>query len=125
MAANVVNKSTKLTRGFPAQLGTITAANDVVTFTLSEPTRDHQGVLVIQVRNGPVAGVYKLEASIDGAVSWGDIATLSTTTTADFGDQAASVLNTYTVSGFGSGALFRFGRTDATGGGGIVFALVG
>lgn len=127
MAASVKNKGglpTKLTRGFPANLGTISAANDVVAFTIPEPSRDHQGNIVIQVSAGLITPTFKLEASIDGGSSWFDIS-ISPVTTADFGDTACSGAVQVNVSGFGAGAVFRFGRNDAGGGSAAVFALVG
>src|SRR4029077_17122196 len=60
---------TKLTRGKPAQLGTLIAANTAVAFTVPEPTRDNQGVLIIQVA-GTAGTTATLEGSIDGGVTW-------------------------------------------------------
>lgn len=115
---------TKLPRGKCTNLGTLGAANDAVAFSISEPTRDHQGLLVIQVVGNLVGGTYKLEYSLDGGTSWTDLASTTATATADFGDTAAITGNTYTVSGFG-GATFRFGTTAFTSGTGTVWALVG
>ena len=118
---------TKLTRGFPAKLGSVTAQNDVVAFTIPEPTRDNQGALVIQAVGG-VTPTYGLEASLDGGVSWFSVAQAAAPNpvigAALFGD-TSSFAAVYQVSGFGSGAQFRFGRTDATGGAAAVWALVG
>lgn len=116
---------TKLNRGRAAQLGTIVAANDAVAFTIPEPTRDNQGALCIQVQGGTTPTCL-LEASIDGGTSWFVVPLPTVITTAAFGD-AATTATFYpiTVSGLGSGATFRFGRTDANGGNAIVFALVG
>ena len=129
---NLGGKPSKLARGVagvgpsgaePAAIGTVTAQNDVVAFTIPEPTRDNQGVLLIQAVGG-VTPTYSLEVSIDGGATFGVITPASTLGAAAFGDTSA-FLATYTVSGMGAGAQFRFGRTDATGGGANVFALVG
>jgi hypothetical protein len=126
-SVNVVVPSlvTKLTRGFPAKLGSVTAQNDVVAFTVPEPTRDNQGAVVIQAIGG-VTPTYALEASLDGGVSWFTltVAANPTISAASFGD-TSSFAAVYTIAGFGSGAQFRFGRTDATGGAAVVWALVG
>jgi len=128
-SVNVVmpNLVTKLTRGFPVKLGSVTAANDVVAFTVPEPTRDNQGAVVIQAIGG-VTPTYGLEASLDGGVSWFSVAPPAAPNpvigAALFGD-TSSFAAVYTIAGFGSGAQFRFGRTDATGGAAVVWALVG
>lgn len=123
MAANVTNTTKfKLTRGRPQLLGTVTAANDAVQFTISEPTRDHQGVLAFQFVGGTTPTA-KLEFSLDGGNTWSDL-TFTAITTADFGDTAATQAGLVTVSGLG-GASFRLGRTDAGGGAASVWALVG
>lgn len=127
MAASVKNKfgkPTKLTRGSPANLGTITAANDVVAFTVSEPSNFHQAKVVIQVASGLTNPTFAMEFSLDGGNSWTDIP-LTPVLTADFGDTAASGGMSVDISGQGSGAIFRFGRTDGNGGAAAVWALVG
>lgn len=124
---NVPNPGTiKLTRGKPVNLGTIVAANDAVQFTIPEPTRDNQGALCIEMVGGvgPVVGL--LEASLDGGTTWFIVTLPTVITTSAFGDTATTgTFYPITISGLGSGALFRFGRTDATGGNCAVWALVG
>lgn len=123
MAANVVNVTKfKLNRGTPVKLGTVVAANDAVQFSISEPTRDHQGVLFFQFVGGTTPTA-KIEVSLDGGLTWSDLA-FTAITTADFGDTAATQAGAVTVSGLG-GATFRLGRTDAGGGNAVVWALVG
>src|SRR5260370_41759428 len=113
---------TKLPRGKPTQLGTITTANDAVSFTFSEPSGMNQGFLVIQTRGGTTP-VCVLEFSLDGGTSWeGFTATpaaaitgiyfpYSTAAGALLSDTAATFAAQYNVGGLGSGALFRFGLT--------------
>lgn len=126
MAASVKNTQViKLTRGFPAKLGTIVAANDAVAFTIPEPTRDNQGALCIEMVGGTTpTGL--LEASLDGGVTWFVVTLPTVITTAAFGDTATTgTFYPIVVSGLGAGALFRFGRSDANGGNTVVWALVG
>lgn len=123
---------TKLPRGRSVNLGAITAAGDVVSFTISEPTNTNQGALVIQTAGGTTP-VCVLEASLDGGVTWFTFPVVATTfvffpfaiTGQPGADTAATFAATYNVAGFGSGALFKFGRTDAGGGAANVWALVG
>lgn len=123
---------TKLPRGKPTNLGTITAAGDVVSFTFSEPSGMNQGFLVIQLAGGTTP-VGVLECSLDGGATWFTFPVASTTgifflyaiTGQPGADPAATFAGQYNVGGFGSGALFKFGRTDAGGGGAVVWALVG
>ena len=124
---NVPNPGTiKLSRGRPVNLGTIALVNDAVQFTVPEPSRDHQGNIVLQVANGITGGTFKLEASIDGAASWFDVTLPTASTTADFTDTAASAgFGPVNLSGFGSGALFRFGLSAVTSGSAAVWALCG
>lgn len=128
---------TKLTRGKNANLGTIAVAGDVVAFTVPEPSRDHQGALLIQVGPGNIvigAGTFTLEVSIDDGASWFTFPTVTTTgvevvyaiTGQPGADTAAVFAAQYNVSGFGSGARFRFGFVASpTSGSGPVWALVG
>src|SRR6516162_7945155 len=91
---NIGGKPQKLTRGVagtgpagaqPFPLGAVTAANDVVAFTIPEPTRDNQGVLLIQSVGG-VTPTYALEVSIDGGATFATIAPTTTLAAASFGD---------------------------------------
>lgn len=132
MAATVVNTpnpgTIKLTRGKAANAGVIGAANTVVQFTVPEPSRDHQGNIVIQVSNtGTLVGAtFKLECSLDGGVQWFDVVLPTASTTADFTDTAASAgFGPVNLSGFGAGALFRFGISAVTSGTGTVWILCG
>jgi hypothetical protein len=117
---------TKLTRGKPAQLGTLVAANTAVAFTVPEPTRDNQGVLIVQV-TGTAGTTATLEGSIDGGVTWFIIPPLQTfaVTGQLTGDTAATLAFSYTVSGMGSGLLFKFGFAGAGVPTAVVWALVG
>jgi hypothetical protein len=132
-ATVVTSLVTKLTRGFPAKLGSVTASGDVVAFALPEPSRDHQGFLIIQAVGGTTP-TFALEVSIDGAATWAVVPVAAgpgagsitlTLTGQPGGDTAAAFMAQYNVSGFGAGAQFRFGRTDANGGASAVWALVG
>lgn len=128
---------TKLTRGKNINLGSIAVAGDVVSFTVPEPSRDHQGALIIQVGPGNIvigAGTLALEVSTDDGASWVTFPTVTTTgvvaiyaiTGQPGGDTAAVFSAQYNVSGFGSGARFKFGFVASpTSGTGPVWALVG
>lgn len=116
---------TKLTRGKAVNLGVIVAANDVVRFTVPEPTRDNQGVLCIQMVGGTTpTGL--LNCSLDGGTTWFAMPLPTVITTAGLTETATTgTFYPITVSGLGSGALFEFGRSDAGGGNTNVWALVG
>jgi|SRR5579859_4017258 len=128
---------TKLARGKNTNLGTIAVAGDVVAFTVPEPSRDHQGALLLQVGPGNIvigAGTLALEVSEDDGASWFTFPTVTTTgvvviyaiTGQPGGDTAAVFAAQYNISGFGSGARFRFGFVASpTSGSGPVWALVG
>jgi hypothetical protein len=121
--AVVASLITKLPRGKNTNIGSVTAQNDVVAFSISEPTGDSQGGMVIQAVGG-VTPTYALNVSIDQGVSWGSLPATTTLGAAAFGD-TSSFQAIYTISGYGSGAQFRFGRTDATGGAAVVWGLIG
>lgn len=118
----------KLTRGFPAKLGTLIAANTAVAFTIPEPTRDNQGVLVIQT-SGTAGTTATLEGSIDGGNTFFVIPASTTPTLAITGqltgDTAATFAACYQVSGMGAGTLFKFGFAGAGVPTAVVTALVG
>lgn len=112
MASVVVNNGTiHLTRGVATFLGTLTAAVQVVQFTIPEPVRDAQGFVIIQSR-GTAGTTATLQVSVDQGVSW---ATLGSSATIVFGltplngDTAAGSSDAFQVNGMGSGTLFRFG----------------
>lgn len=117
---------TKLTRGKNINLGTLGANGNVVAFTVPEPSRDHQGNIVIQVA-GNLVGTTALEVSIDQATTWAVLAATVTLTTTGQpgGDTAAVSMAQYNVSGFGAGAQFRFGLSAFTSGTGTVWVLCG
>jgi hypothetical protein len=119
---------TKLTRGRFAQLGTLVAANTAVAFTIPEPTRDNQGVLVVQT-SGTAGTTATLEGSIDGGNTFFVIPASTNPTLAITGqltgDTAATFAACYQVSGMGAGTLFKFGFAGAGTPTAIVFALVG
>jgi hypothetical protein len=125
----VVALVTKLTKGRNINLGSIAAAGDVVTFGISEPTGDSQGGMIIQVSAGGVlgAGTFALEVSIDNGVSWANMAPLTLTLTGQPGaDTPANFMAVYTISGFGSGSVFKFGFVVApTSGSFPVWGLMG
>jgi hypothetical protein len=127
LVKNQGGKPQKLTRGFPVNLGTLAANGDVVAFTIPEPSRDHQGNLVIQVGPGIAGGTFALEASLDGAVSWAVVTGTSLGVSGQPGSDTAAVFAAqYNVSGFGAGAQFRFGLATApTSGNSAVTVLVG
>lgn len=115
----------KLPRGKPVNLGVIVAANDVVRFTVPEPTRDNQGVLCIQMVGGTTpTGL--LNASLDGGTTWFAVPLPTVIITAGLTEAATTgTFYPITVSGLGSGTTFEFGRSDANGGNTNVWALVG
>lgn len=129
MASTVKNSPNpgpiKLTRGKPVNLGTIVSANDAVAFTIPEPTRDNHGTMCIEMVGGTTpTGL--LEASLDGGTTWFVVTLPTVITTAAFGDTATTgTFYPINIAGLGSGALFRFGRSDANGGNTAVWALVG
>jgi hypothetical protein len=128
---------TKVPKGRSTNLGSITAAGDVVTFDISEPTRDSNGKMLIQVGPGTLSlgpGTFALECSIDGGVSWFTFPTVTTAeevvvyglTGQPGGDTATIFAASYYIGGFGSGALFKFGFvTGPTSGSSPVWVLVG
>ena len=130
--AVVATLVTKLTRGRPTNLGTITAAGDAVAFSIPEPSNMPDGGLCIQTAGGTTP-VGVLETSLDGGVTWFTWPTVVTTgvffpfalTGQIGGDAAATFAGQWRIGGFGSGAQFRFGRTDAGGGNAVVWALYG
>lgn len=118
----------KLTRGLSARLGTLVAANTAVAFTIPEPTYWNQGVLIIQT-SGTAGTTATLEGSIDGGNTF-FVIPASTTPTLSLtgqltGDAAATFAAAYTISGMGSGCLFKFGFAGAGVPTATVFALVG
>ena len=128
MAATITNGPSpfpKLTRGVAVKLGTITAQNSAVSFTISEPTFQSQGFMCIQMVGGTTpTGL--LEASLDGGTTWFLVTLPTVVTTAAFGDTATTgTFSPINIGGLGSGALFRFGRSDANGGATAVWALMG
>jgi hypothetical protein len=118
----------KLTRGKPANLGTLIAANTAVAFTVPEPTRDNQGALLIQV-TGTAGTTATLEGSIDGGATFFVIPASTTPTLAVTGqltgDTAATFAAIYTIAGMGAGTLFKFGYAGAGVPTAVVWALVG
>lgn len=128
MAATLNNAAAgtpKLTRGKPYLLGTLTALNNGVSFTLSMCQEFSVKKLVIQVPSGTVTTAV-LEVSIDGGATWVilPVSQALTITGQLTGDAAASFGAVYEVSGFGSGALFHFGVTSGTITSSTVWALV-
>lgn len=119
----------KLTRGLPAKLGTLIAANTAVAFTVPMDTFYNQGILIIQV-TGTAGTTATLEVSIDGGVTWfvapaiGGGSAFAVTGQLT-GDTAAIGAFAFTVSGMGSGALFKFGYAGAGVPTAVVWALVG
>src|SRR5471030_2608172 len=123
---------TKLTKGKNTNLGVIALAGDVVTFGISEPSGDSQGGMTLQVSPGGVigAGTFALEVSIDQGASWSVMPPSTTPTLAlsgqPGGDTAAIFAAVYAISGFGSGATFKFGFVVApTSGSFAVWGLMG
>ena len=119
---------TKLPRGKNTQLGTLVAANNAVAFTISEPTRDNQGALIIQT-SGTAGTTATLEGSIDNGNTFFVIPASTTPTLALTGqltgDSAATFAAVYQVAGMGSGCLFKFGFAGAGVPTAVVFALAG
>ena len=128
MPAAIVNQAgqiTKLTRGKPVNLGTLTAANTAVAFTVPEPTYWSQGLVIIQVP-GTAGTTATLEISIDGGVTFLPLAiTTLTVGTPLTGDTACTAFYQFNCGGMGSGALFKFGYSGAGVPNTAVWALVG
>jgi hypothetical protein len=124
--APVPSLVTKLTRGKPAQLGTLIAANTAVAFTVPEPTRDNQGVAILHI-TGTVGTTAVLEGSIDGGATFFIVPFLTTfaVTGQLTGDTAAAAAYSFTVSGMGSGCLFKFGYSGAGTPTAVVWGLIG
>lgn len=139
MAFTVVNTAPgvpMLTRGKPVNLGTLGAANNAVTFTISNLRDAPNGTDALSITVNPtgslVGGTFVLEGSIDGGLSWfvvtasaasaganNSTAIISQTGTAD---TAAIFAATYNVTGLSGATLFRFGTTAFTSGSGAVWA---
>jgi hypothetical protein len=119
---------TKLTRGFPAKLGTLIAANTAVAFTVPEPTYYNQGTVLIQT-TGAQGTTATLEGSIDGGVTWfvlpAKTSPALTITGQLTGDTAATFAAVYDISGMGSGTLFKFGYAGAGVPTAVVWAQLG
>ena len=116
----------KLTRGKNIKLGTLAANGDVVTFTVPEPSRDHQGNIAIMVEAGIVGGTFALEVSLNNGTHWAVISGTNLAVTGQpGGDTAATFASQYNVSGFGAGAQFRFGLSAFTSGSAPVWILCG
>lgn len=127
-SVNVNPGVVKLTRGKNTNLGTISAAGSIVAFNVPEPSRDHQGNIVIQVGpTGALTGAtFALEVSIDNGASYATLTGTALTLTGQPGSDTAAIFMTqYNVSGFGAGALFKFGLSAVTSGSGAVWALCG
>ena len=119
---------TKLTRGFPAKLGTLIAANTAVAFTVPEPTYYNQGAVIIQT-TGTIGTTATLEGSIDGGATWFILPPKTSPTLAITGqltgDTAATFAAVYDISGMGSGTLFKFGFAGAGVPTAVVWAQLG
>lgn len=115
---------TKLTRGFPAKLGNLIAANTAVAFTIPEPTRDNQGFLILQV-TGTAGTTATLDVSIDGGATFFNLTLTTLVGTPLTGDTAATAAYQVNVAGMGGGALFKFGYAGAGVPNAVVWALVG
>lgn len=132
MPSAVVNKfgqPTKLSRGVAVNLGTLVAANTAVAFTISTPTFEHQGVLILQT-TGTVGTTAVLEGSLDGGATFFIIpavagASAFSVTGQLTGDTAATSAFSYVVSGLGGGCLFKFGYTGVGVPAATVWAMVG
>lgn len=115
-----------LTRGKPAKLGTLTATGQAVQWSVPEPSRDHQGFMIIQVPQGTVTAAI-LEVSLDGGVTWAGwpVGTQGTTGTSPLsGDTQAAFTANYQIQGM-AGAAFRFGVATGTITSSDVWVLVG
>lgn len=114
MAATLVNSATKLARGRPTKLGTLTGLNVGVVFSVGSVGEFSAKKLSIQVPTGTVTTA-ALEVSLDGGATWVVLPAAQTLTLTGqiTGDTAAVFGATYDVSGLG-GALFHFGVTAGT-----------
>lgn len=123
-----------VTRGRPANLGTISASGQAVQFTISAPHGSSSNcpngtdALTVITTGTLSATVPVLECSLDGGTTWFGIAATSgtpsstpvTSTTVLTGDTAATSANSYPVSGL-SGFPMRFGFNTYTSGSGAVW----
>jgi hypothetical protein len=111
-----------LTRGKPANLGTITTGQ-ALQFTLAQENASPNGLdcLTLSCATGTMATM-GLEASIDGGTTWFGVAFRSPDFTATVinSDTAAVSTHSYDVSGLQAGALFRVGGATASS---VVWAL--
>lgn len=124
MAATVDNGPgvPKLVRGRPELIGTLTALEHVVAFSLQMNQDFSAKSMVIQVSAGTVT-TFALDCSLDGGATWFVVPAASATVPAGYslmaitgqltGDSAASFAAVYDVQGFG-GALFHFGVETGT-----------
>jgi hypothetical protein len=115
MAATIDNGPgvPKLNRGRPVLVGTLTAVNHAVAFSLGFVDEFSAKSIVIQVPSGTVTTAV-LEVSLDAGATWAVVpATALTLTGQVTGDAAASFGAVYNMQGFG-GALFHFGVTSGT-----------
>jgi len=119
-----------LTRGKPANIGTLIAAASVVQFTVAEVNAAPNGVdaLTITTAGGTITPV--LECSIDGGTTWFTVLPRAASGTAPNytlaainGDTAATSANSYDVSSLAGGGTFRFGSSAITGSP-VVWALL-
>lgn len=134
--STVVNTATgvpAVNRGRPANLGTINATGQSVTFsvTRNESTPNGFDAVAIVTTGNLVATGPILEGSIDGGNTWFGIALPGAnssvpvfTTTPLAGDTAASTANCYTIASLQGLCLFRFGFTTFTSGSGAVWVAI-
>ena len=124
-----------LTRGKPANLGTLTAANQAVQFAVSNLGAAPNGTdaLSISVGGNLSGGTFILEGSIDGGSTWflitasaasagsnNSTAIISQTGGADTAPVFAA---TYNITGLSGPTAFRFGTTAFTSGSSPVWAV--
>lgn len=112
----------KLVRGRPELIGTLTAVEHVVAFSLQHNQDFSAKSLIIQVSSGTVT-TFGLSCSLDAGVTWFVVPPASATVPAGYSlmaitgqatnDAAASFAAVYDVQGFG-GALFHFGVLTGT-----------
>jgi len=123
-----------LTRGRAANLGTISATNNAVQFSVSQLGVPPNGTdaLTISVGGSLTATAFVLEGSIDTGTTWFLITPSAATagqnnSTAIIGTGAADTNSafaaTYNITGLSGPTLFRFGVTGTVTGTGPIWAV--
>lgn len=125
-----------LTRGKAANLGTLSATNQAVQFSVSNlrdaPNGTDALTIAVSATGSLTATAFVLEGSIDGGNSWFAVTVSAATAGANnstaitgtgAADTAAAFAGTYNITGLSGPTLFRFGVTGTVTGSGAVWAV--